>query len=45
MKKKLEFVWRLALTPFYTAFIAGASVFVLLADGWSAFKKFWRDNT
>ena len=45
MKKKLEFLWRLALTPFYTAFIAGASVFVLLADGWLEFKRFWRVNT
>jgi len=45
MKKKLEFLWRLALTPFYTAFIAGASIFVLLADGLDEFKKFWRTNT
>jgi len=45
MKKKLEFVWRLALTPAYLVFIAGASVFVLLADGWDEFKKFWLANT
>ena len=45
MKKKIEFVWRLALTPFYVAGIAWASIFVLLVEGKAEFKEFWRTNT
>lgn len=45
MNRYFEFAWRLALTPFYAAGIAWASIFVLLADGKKEFNQFWKDNT
>ena len=44
MRKYLEFAWRIILTPFYTASLAVASIFVYLADGPDEFKAFWRRN-
>jgi len=45
MKQFFEFIWRVALTPFYLVFLSAASVFVLLADGKEEFTRFWKDNT
>lgn len=45
MKRYLEFLWRIVLTPFYVTGIAWASIFVLLVEGKEEFKAFWRTNT
>jgi len=44
MKDSALFLWHLAITPFYLASIALASVFVFAAFGAAAFVEFWKKN-
>lgn len=44
MKKHMTFVWQLAMTPFYYAFLLATSTVVLIALGPKEFMNFWSKN-
>jgi uncharacterized membrane protein YuzA (DUF378 family) len=44
MKKYIEFVWQLMLTPIYYVLLGMTALVILIGLGRKEFKEFWKKN-